>query len=74
MIAPPQTISLLEYVSCGPGAHTGVEVAESMDKLTLTPLGGFDKHVFSRIALPSSTQNWDLVLDWGNPKGLAGFH
>ena len=62
-----QATPLLEYASYYWEVHSRGEITESVNKLALTLLDRFDKHVSSGILLSRSGDNWDYGLGRVNP-------
>jgi len=77
---PQLETSLLEYASCYWGIHAGEgtyarrEITESVNKLAVRLLDGFDEHVSSGILLSHNRDNWDGSLGRSDYTGFTGLH
>ena len=71
---PQLETSLLEYASCCWGVHARREVTESVNRLAMRLLDGFDEHVSSGIFLSHNHVYWDRCHWRSNPKGFTGLH
>jgi len=66
--------SFLEYASCYWGIHARRGITESVNKLAVRLLDGFDQHVSSGILLSHNNDNWDEILGRSDPTGFTGLH
>ena len=71
---PPPATPLLEYASCYWGTHAERETTESVNRLALRLLDGFDQHISSKILLSLTCDNSDGKFCWINPTGFTGLH
>jgi len=71
----PPTVPFVEYASRYWGAHARRETTESVKKLALQLLDGFDKHISSKILLLGEMGIWGRYFDRGDsPQGFTGLH
>jgi len=71
----PSTAPLVEYSSCYWGTHAKRETTESVKTLALKLLGGYDKHISSKMLLLHGENTLDLPFDQDDtPRGFTGLH
>ena len=71
----PPTIRFVEYASCYWGAHARRETTESVKRLALQLLDGYDKHIASKMMLLHTMSIWDQPFDREDcPTGFTGLH
>jgi len=71
----PPTIPFVEYASCYWGTHARRETTESVKRLALELLDGYDKHISSKMLLLHGMDLWDWPLGEGDsPEGFSGLH
>ena len=72
----PPTVPFVEYASCHwGGAHARRETTESVKNLALKLLGGYDKHISSKMLLLHRMDFWDRPFDQeDSPRGFTGLH
>ena len=71
----PPTVPFVEYASCYWGTHAGQETTESLKRLALQLLDGFDKHISSKVLLLREMGIWGRHYYWGNSfRGFTGLH
>jgi len=71
----PPTIPFAEYASCYWGTHARRETTESVKRLALKLLHGYDKHISSKMLLLHGMGSWDRPLDRkDSPRGFTGLH
>ena len=71
----PPTVPFAEYASCHWGTHAGRETTESLKRLALQLLDGFDKHISSKVLLLREMGIWGRHIYWGDSfRGFTGLH
>ena len=71
----PPTIPLAKYASCYWGTHARRETSESVKRLALELLDGYDKHISSKMLLLCGMGSCDRPLDReDSPRGFTGLH
>jgi len=71
----PPTIPFAEYASCYWGTHARRETTESVKRLALKLLDGYDQHISSKMLLINGMGSWDRPLDRkDDPRGFTGLH
>jgi len=71
----PSTILFVEYASCYWGTHARRETTESVKRLALELLDGYDKHISSKMPILHWMDRWDRPLDQeDSPRGPSGLH
>ena len=71
---PPAEIRLLKYASFYWREHARMEMTESVNRLALRLLDGFDQHISSKMILSLTCDHWDKGFGWINPTGFTRIH